>query len=236
MYGVEFFAIGRVLQPAFNQRRIYLQMELQAIRIGPPAERLRLTGLGAGQVLRTFGDRETLAVPLEYRRVVAEWGEHGVGAARIGELQPMPADLRDRMLAHGCAECVGKQLRAQADAKDRFALFEHGLDHAQFGAQVRALCLVFDIHRTAQNDQPAITIHLRLRVRLPLEIDEADPVATPPDQRIQRAQWLGSNVLEDQYAGHGGVRDTVTPDYAKACQASPITLGHHVLACTHESP
>ncbi len=236
MHGVELLAIGRVLQPAFNQWCVHFQMELQAIRIGSPTECLRLTGLGAGEVLGAIGNCKTLAMPLEYGCVVGEWGKDGVLAALIRELQSMPADLRDRMLAHGGAECMGKQLRAQADAEDRFALLEHRLDHAKFGTQVRALGLVFDIHWATQHDQPAIAIHLRLRVRLTFEIDEADPVATPPDQRIQRAQWLGSDVLEYKDAGHGRVRDAATFDYAKARQTPPITLGHHVLACTHELP
>ena len=67
--------------------------------------------------------------------------------------------------------------------------------------------LVFDVHRSAEHDQPAIAVDVGLRVRLAVEIDEADAMATPADQRIKRAERFGGDVLEDENAGHAGKGD-----------------------------
>src|SRR5690606_30583377 len=75
----------------------------------------------------------------------------------------------------------------------------------QFGAQVGALGLVLHVHRSAQDHQAAVAVHVRLRVGLALEVDEAYAVAPSPDQRIERAQRLGGYVLEDEEARHGTI-------------------------------
>ena len=79
---------------------------------------------------------------------------------------------------------------------------EHASNRAQFGAQGAGDArLVGHVHGPP-DDQAAIPVHLGLRVWFAFEIGEADPVSTPPDQWIQRAQGLGGDMLEDQALGH----------------------------------
>ena len=49
------------------------------------------------------------------------------------------------------------------------------------------------------------------RVRMALEVLEADAVPAPADQRVERAQRFGGDVLEDEEARHG----------ARLCQTPP---------------
>jgi hypothetical protein len=69
---------------------------------------------------------------------------------------------------------------------------------------VMAVFAIFDIHRAAEYDQAAITIDVRFRIRLPVEVDETNAVPASTDQRIERAQRLGGDMLEDKDAGHAG--------------------------------
>jgi len=62
--------------------------------------------------------------------------------------------------------------------------------------------VVFDIHRPAQHDQPAIAVDVELGIGMAFEILEPDAMTASPDQWIQRAEWLGGNVLEDKKTGH----------------------------------
>ncbi len=95
-----------------------------------------------------------------------------------------------------------EQLRAETDAEHRLALLQHPFDRAQLGAQMRPRMLVLDVHRPAQHDQAAIAVHAGLRLGLALEVDEADAVAALADQRIERAERFGGDMLEDEKAGH----------------------------------
>jgi hypothetical protein len=106
------------------------------------------------------------------------------------------------MPAHRRAEHMRQQLRTKADPEHRPPQPQRALDGTQLGQQVRAVLAVLHIHRAAQHHQPAVALHLGLRLRIALEIDEADPMPARPDQRIQRAERLGGDVLEDQQAGH----------------------------------
>ena len=83
--------------------------------------------------------------------------------------------------------------------------------------------MVLDVHRAAQYHQPAVTVHVELRIRVPLEVLEADPVPAPPDQRIQRAQGLGGDMLEDEEARHRRIMP-------KARLAPPMAAGNALIA------
>ena len=107
------------------------------------------------------------------------------------------------MSLHGRAEHVREQLRAEADAEHGLALLERALDREQLRLQVRPPVLILDVHRSAEHDEPAIAVDVRLRVRVALEIVEANPVAARADQRVERAERLDGDVLENQDAGHG---------------------------------
>jgi hypothetical protein len=116
-----------------------------------------------------------------------------------------------------------QQLRAQADAEHRLALFEHAFDGAHLVGQVRASRVVFDVHRATEDDQPAIAVHVELGVRMPLEVLEADPVATPTDQRVERTQRFGGDMLKDEEARHAATMP-------KAAASSPIAMRHALIA------
>ena len=47
-----------------------------------------------------------------------------------------------------------------------------------------------------------VAVEVRLRIGMALEIVEADAVAARADARMQRAERLGGDVLEDHQAGH----------------------------------
>jgi hypothetical protein len=63
--------------------------------------------------------------------------------------------------------------------------------------------LIFHIHRPAQHHESLIPVHIRLRIGIALEIVEADAVAARADARVQGAERLGGNMLEDHQARHG---------------------------------
>ncbi len=67
---------------------------------------------------------------------------------------------------------------------------------------MRIAVLVIDVHRSTQHDQSAIAVDVGLRIRMALEIMEPDAVAPCADARVQRAQGLGGDMLEDHQSGH----------------------------------
>ena len=97
---------------------------------------------------------------------------------------------------------MGQQLRAETDAEHRFALLQHALDAAQFGDQVWATGLVRHIHRAAEHHQALVAIDIGLGVWFAFEIDEANTMAARSDQRVQRSQRFGSDMLKHQNARH----------------------------------
>src|SRR5687768_16454947 len=141
-------------------------------------------------------------MPLEHRRTRAERRQHRVGVAGAGELEVVPADLRRVVAAHVRPEDVRQQLGAEADPEHRLVLLQRRFDHAQLGPQVRALRVVADVHRPAEHDESAVAVDRRPGVRVALEIHEADAMAAAPDQRIERSERFGGDVLEDEQAGH----------------------------------
>src|SRR5690606_28302522 len=100
------------------------------------AEGLLLAGVAARQVHGALRDLEVLAVPLEYRGLVAQRRQHRIAAAGLGGLQAVPADLGRVVALDRRAQRMRQQLRAKADAEHRLALSEHALDGLEFGAQV----------------------------------------------------------------------------------------------------
>ena len=58
---------------------------------------------------------------------------------------------------------------------------------------------------------------------MPLEVLEADPVATPTDQRVERAKRFGGDVLEDEDARHAATMPN-------AAASSPIAMRHALIA------
>src|SRR5690606_1256700 len=142
-------------------------------------------------------------------------------------LQVIPADLVLRMPAHRCAEHMRQQLRAEADAQHRLALAQCRFDGLQFSGQVWITFLLIHIHRATQHDQPAIAIDAGLRIRIALEIVEADAVSARADARIERAQRFSGHMLAHPQTRRGGYsRAPVTtarstPRRSLASMASP---------------
>ena len=118
-------------------------------------------------------------------------------------MQRIPADLRPRDALHGCAEHVRQQLCTKTDAEHGATKLEHALDRTQLRQQVRPRIPLLHVHRPAQHDQAAVALHARQCLRLTLEVDEANAVAAAADQRVERAQRLGGDMLKDEDAGHG---------------------------------
>jgi len=60
--------------------------------------------------------------------------------------------------------------------------------------------LILDVHWAAEHDQAVVAIHVWQGVGLALEIVETYAMTATADSRMQRAQRLGGNVLEDHEA------------------------------------
>ena len=216
----QLLAIRGRRQPALDQRLVHLEVELEAVGVVAPAERLLFATGRCREVRGAVGDVEAIAMPLEHRRIATQRGQHRIGSAVFGGLQAMPADLGAFHAMDRRAQHVRQQLRAEADAEHRLALREHAFDREQFGAQVRAVDAVLDVHRSAEHDQPAIAVDVGLRFGIALEVGEADAVAATADQRIERAERLGGDVLEDEQARHAIRRRCVSADRADAWDAA----------------
>jgi len=67
---------------------------------------------------------------------------------------------------------------------------------------MRMPVLILDVHRAAKHDQAVVAVHIWHGVRLALEVVEADAMTAIADSRMQRAQRLGCDVLEDHETGH----------------------------------
>src|SRR5690606_17907074 len=109
---------------------------------------------------------------------------------------------------------------AQADAQHRLALTQCCLDGLELGGEMRITMLLIHIHRSAKHDQPAITIDAGLRIRIALEIVEADAVPARADARIERTQRFGGHMLEHQQTGHEGLQTRHGGVYSRA----PVTV------------
>jgi hypothetical protein len=199
----EFLAVVRMVEPALDQRGIHFQMELETVGAGAGTEGLVRAVAAAGEVLGTRRQIEAIAMPLEHGGFVIESAEDGVVATGGTQLQRVPADFRLRQATDRRAEHVRQQLRAEADAQYRLVLRQCPLDRLQFGAQVWPAVVVFDVHRTTEDDQSAVTVDVGLCVRVAVEVDEADTMSAPTDQAVEGAERLGGDVLEDEQAGHG---------------------------------
>ena len=177
-------------------------MELEAVGVVAVTEGLLLALRAARQMRGAIGDVEAAAMPLEHGGLRLQRRKDRVRHALGRLLQRVPADFRNLVSTHRRAQHMRQQLRAQADPEDRLALFEHAFDGDHLVAQVRALRMVFHVHRPTQHDQAAVAVDVELGVRMALEILEADPVPALADQRIERAQRFGGDVLEDEEARH----------------------------------
>src|SRR6185503_10653701 len=113
-----------------------------------------------------------------------------------------PTHLGLAVALHGRAEHVREQLRAEANAEHRLALLERALDYAELRLQVRPPVLIFDVHGTAEDDEAAIAVDLGLRVRVSLEVVEANSMPARANQCVQRSERLDGDVLENQKARH----------------------------------
>src|SRR5262245_56360113 len=145
-------------------------MELEAVRVAAPTERLLLAGLRAREMGRVARQLVCVRVPLEYRQPFADDAEHGIAAARRADREVVPTDLGLLLPRHRRAEHVGQQLCAQADAEHGLALLESALDRDELGLQMRSPMLILDVHRAAEHDEAAIAVDGGLRVRVPLEV------------------------------------------------------------------
>ena len=152
------------------------------------------------------GNIEGVAVPLEHRGAVAKGVQHGIFASGRRCAEVVPANLGLTMPAHRRAEHMRQKLRAQADAEHGLVLRQGLFDQAHLGHQVRTLVLILHVHGPAQHDQPVVAIHAGRGIRVALEIHIADAMPACADQWIERAEWLGGNVLQNQNAGHRKAR------------------------------
>ena len=191
-------------------------MKLESIGTAAPAEGLLLAGFGACELHGARGEVEGVAVPLEHGRSFSQCAQYRILRAGDRVLQFVPADLVTLVSPHRGAEHMGQQLRAEADAEHGFVLPQRGFDGLQFGGEVRVAVLVLDVHGPAQHDEPAIAVEVRLRIGMAMKIVEADAMAARADARIQRAQGLGRNVLENHQSGHAGATIGIR---AKSCNS-----------------
>ena len=65
LFGSDFFAMSRDVEPSFDHRRVDLEMELEPIGVCSEAKRLVRTRRGRREVDRAFRDLERVAVPLK---------------------------------------------------------------------------------------------------------------------------------------------------------------------------
>ena len=81
-------------------------------------------------------------------------------------------------------------------------MLERPFDREELGFQVRPLVLILDVHRSAENDEPAKAIDLRSSVRISFEVVKTNPMAARPNERVERSERLDGDVLKDQEARH----------------------------------
>ncbi len=123
---------------------------------------------------RAFRDVESFAVPLKDFLGLLQRREQRIAARVIRRRDIVPADFLLRVSINRGAERLGDQLRAEANAQHRHLPAHRLFDQFQFGHQMRQLIGVVDAHRSAQHDQPVITVQARLGVRVAREINVAN--------------------------------------------------------------
>lgn len=91
----------RLLKPIFNEVLVDFEVKLKTIHLVAVAKRLMATRRGRGEVDRTLGHLEGVAVPLKeilYRTKVLQ---HGIVTALVGEGHFIPANFFDGIPANG---------------------------------------------------------------------------------------------------------------------------------------
>ena len=132
--------------------------------------------------------------------------EQRIAARRGAGRHVEPADLRLGRAADVTTERVRQQLRSEADAEHGTPVIEGVADHAQLVREMRKALGLVDVHRTAQDDQRVVAVDLRLRLRVPREVDVADPEAFAAEVRVEGSENFVGGVLEDEKLGHGPTR------------------------------
>ena len=187
-------------EPAFEPRRLGLQMKLQRELRRRAGERLHRTMRRRGETLASRRQLAIVAVPVQHRRG-AERRQHRSPAGGR-QRQRRPADLLDRTRRHPRAKRRRHHLRAEADAEDRLVGFDARGDRGDFAGDERIGFALIDADRTAEHDDE-IGRDQRLRVeRLDAGIVIANLIAARGDQRAEQTEILEGDVANRQ-AGPG---------------------------------
>src|SRR5690606_13426159 len=106
-------------------------------------------------------------------------------------------------------------------------------DQLDLGREVRIAVRLVDVHRPAEDDEAVVAGEPRPRVRVAAEVHVADAEPEAPEQRVQRAEDLVGDVLEDEQPAHGrriiiamprarsdGGQESVRPGTAGAARAA----------------
>src|SRR6266851_2930987 len=187
--------------PALEPGRGRLEMALQGKSVAFPGEGLVLVAWRRGEQARAFRQIESVAMPMQHRRAVAEWRQAG-SAPDLGELQRRPADLLARAGVDTRTQRARHELAAEADAEHRPAAGETMLDDAQLVHEEGVELLLIGADRPAQHDQEIRRRHLGSGEVVDRSIAIGDRPAATLEQRGEGAEILERDVADGDGAGH----------------------------------
>ena len=198
-------AVERQGQPAPDQAFVQLKVKLES-----PCAFALAKGLAPGFGRHRQGDGaggaiEAPVVPLINRSWTIQRGKYGIVRRDVGRFEIVPADFRSAARTDRRTEYMGHKLGAQADAEYRHIPRHRLFNQSTFSEQVRMGVGIVDLHRSAQHDQCLIAIQPWRGFGVAGEIDVADSVPVFAQHGIEQSQWLGGNMLQNQYAGHDPV-------------------------------
>lgn len=192
-----------MLQPAFDQGGVGLEVELQAPGVIADPIGLLATTARPGERHRVGWWPERVRMPLEHVTWRAfEMPEQAVLVCVRSRMQPVPADLRHGVGMHVTAHRLRQQLATEADAEYRLLCQYCSTNDVDFGREVRKLLDLVHVHRAAQHHQAVVAADVGLGMRLAAEIDVADPEAGVAQQRVEVAEGFRRDVLEDEQFAH----------------------------------
>jgi len=193
---------------------------------------------GPGQRDRVGRRLECIGVPLEdVARRPFKVAEQPVCVRMRSRVEPVPADLGHGVGPYVAAHGLGEQLAPETDAEHGFVRRHGFADRVQLGPQVREPVGLVDVHRAAQHYESVVATDVRLRGRFAAEVDVTDAEAGRPEQRIEVAERLGGDVLENEQLGHDRVEEWGGPHrgpwmtQAFWCQSS-LSLNSSCSSCS----
>ncbi len=100
----------------------------------------------------------------------------------------------------------GDELGAQADAQCRAAAADGLADALHLQGQVPVPLHLVTVHGAPQHDQPVVAGRVRPGVGLPPKVHVPDAAARGAQQRVEGAEDLVGDMLQDEQATHGGTQ------------------------------